>query len=414
LKEDKGLRLFTVKTMDETKKIICDNFQGELGFELLSLFECTGRVLYEDIISNVNVPSFRRSTVDGYAVLSKDIAGASESIPSILEFKGEIHMGEPAHSKIDFPGQCIYVPTGGMIPDGADCVLMIEYTDKLDEDTILANTPAATLDNLVQVGEDIKKGETVIKKGVKLRPYEIGVLSSLGIDNIKVFKRPKIGIISTGDELVECNIIPDRGQIRDINTNLLYSLVISRGAIPIKYGIIKDEYLLIKAAVEKATDECDIILISGGSSVGTKDYTLKVIEEIGTPGILVHGIAVKPGKPTIVGKAKDKMIFGLPGHPLACAAIYNTLVSFYIDKLTCNDVKKYFVKCEFEINYHKAKGREEYLPVILEKYNGKLIAKPVFAKSGLITGFSKAWGYVKIAKNIEGLNKDQLVEVYKF
>lgn len=401
-------------TMDETKKVICDNFQGELGFELLPLSMCTGRILFENIVSTVNVPSFRRSTVDGYAVYSKDIAGASESIPSILDLKGEIFMGEIASENIDFPGQCIYVPTGGMVPDGADCVLMIEYTDKLDEHTILANTPAAPLDNLVQIGEDIKKGEVVIKKGSKLRPYEIGALSSLGIDKIKVFKKPKIGIISTGDELIECSNIPVNGQIRDINSNLLYSQVIGKDAIPIKYGIIKDEYMLLKATVEKAIEECDIVLISGGSSVGAKDHTLKVIEEIGQPGILVHGIAVKPGKPTIVGKVKNKMIFGLPGHPLACAVIYNTLVSFYIDKLTCNNEKEYFVKCEFEINYHKAKGREEYLPVTLENCEGTLIAKPVFGKSGIITGFSKAWGYIKIDKNIEGLNKGQLVDVYKF
>lgn len=400
--------------MDQTKEIICDNFQGELGFEKLSLDLCTGRILFEDIISNVNVPSFRRSTVDGYAARSKDIAGASESIPSILDFKGEVSMGETARSNIDAPGQCIYVPTGGMVPGGADCVLMIEYTDKLDEDTILANTAAAPLDNVVQIGEDIKIGEVVIKKGSKLRPYEIGVLSSLGIGQVKVFRKPKIGIISTGDELVECNTSPVNGQIRDINTNLLYSLVIAKGAIPIKYGIIKDEYPLIKAAMEKAISQCDIVLISGGSSVGTKDHTVKVIQAIGKPGILVHGIAIKPGKPTIIGKAKDKIIFGLPGHPLACAVIYNTLVSFYIDKLTCKDEKEYFIKCEFEINYHKAKGREEYLPVKVENCDGKLIAKPVFGKSGIITGFSKAWGYVKIEKNEEGLNKGQLVEVYKF
>lgn len=408
------MNLFTVKTMDQTKEIICDNFQGELGFEKLSLDLCTGRILFEDIISNVNVPSFRRSTVDGYAARSKDIAGASESIPSILDFKGEVSMGETARSNIDAPGQCIYVPTGGMVPGGADCVLMIEYTDKLDEDTILANTAAAPLDNVVQIGEDIKIGEVVIKKGSKLRPYEIGVLSSLGIGQVKVFRKPKIGIISTGDELVECNTSPVNGQIRDINTNLLYSLVIAKGAIPIKYGIIKDEYPLIKAAMEKAISQCDIVLISGGSSVGTKDHTVKVIQAIGKPGILVHGIAIKPGKPTIIGKAKDKIIFGLPGHPLACAVIYNTLVSFYIDKLTCKDEKEYFIKCEFEINYHKAKGREEYLPVKVENCDGKLIAKPVFGKSGIITGFSKAWGYVKIEKNEEGLNKGQLVEVYKF
>lgn len=408
------MNLFTVKTMDQTKEIISDNFQGELGFEELSLDLCTNRILFEDIISEVNVPSFRRSTVDGYAVRSKDIAGASESIPSILDFKGEVSMGETARSNIDLPGQCIYVPTGGMVPGGADCVLMIEYTDKLDADTILANKPSAPLDNLVQVGEDIKKGEVVIKKGSKLRPYEIGVLSSLGINKGKVFKKVKIGIISTGDELVECNTVPVEGQIRDINTNLLYSLVIAKGETPIKYGIIKDEYALIKATVEKAVSQCDVVLISGGSSVGTKDHTVKIIEDIGKPGILVHGIAVKPGKPTIVGKVKDKMIFGLPGHPLACAVIFNTLVSFYIDKLTCKNEKEYFVKCEFEINYHKAKGREEYLPVKLENKDGKLIAKPVFGKSGIITGFSKAWGYIKIDKNEEGLNKDQLVDVYKF
>lgn len=406
--------LFNVFTVKDTRKIIDDNFTVELGSELVHLHEATGRILKNDVVAPDNVPDFRRSTVDGYAVFSRDVYGASDSMQSMLDLKGEVLMGQEAHDEIRIPGQCFYVPTGGMLPKGADSVIMIEYTEKLDENTILASKPSSPGENVIEIGEDIKKDEVVINKGTKLRAYEIGVLSSLGFIEAEVYKKPRIGIISTGDEVVnpEENIKP--GQIRDINTYLLYSLIEENGCCAVKYGLIKDEYDLLKATVEKAVSECDIILISGGSSVGKKDNTVNVINDLGDEGVLVHGISVKPGKPTIIGKAKGKIIYGLPGHPLACAIIFQIMVKYFIEKLTGHTEKIYPVTCKFKLNYHKAKGREEYVPVTIEEKNDELTASPVFGKSGLITGFSKAWGYIRIERNEEGIKEGQIVNVYKF
>ncbi|MDF2676379.1 MAG: putative molybdopterin biosynthesis protein [Bacillota bacterium] len=408
------MNLFKVFTVKDTKNLINDNFNYEMQVETINIIEATGRIIKDDIKAPVNVPDFKRSTVDGYAVLSRDLFGASESIPALLNYKGEILMGEEAIGEIKMPGDCYYVPTGGMLPCKSDSVIMIEYTQKLDENTILGEKSVSPNENVIDIGEDIKKGEIVIKKGTKLRAYEIGVLSSLGISKIEVYKAPVIGIISTGDEIVDCEETPKIGQIRDINTYLLYSLCVESGCEPKKYGLIKDDFNLLKQTVEKAVEECDIVLMSGGSSVGKKDHTVNVINSLGDEGVLVHGISVKPGKPTIIGKAKNKIIFGLPGHPLACAVIFKTMVKYYIDKILNYHEISYPVKCKFSINYHGAKGREEYLPVILSEENEEIIAKPIFGKSGLITGFSRAWGYVKIERNEEGIKEGQFVDVYKF
>ena len=406
------MELFNVVSIKEAKEIMENSFTYELGYEKVNILQSVNRICFEDIKAESNIPEFKRSTVDGFAVNSRDVFGASEGMPSMLDLKGEVLMGQVPPADIVL-GECLYVPTGGMLPEGADSVVMIEYSDKLDENTILLYSPVAMGDNVIQVGEDINVQDIVIKRGDKLRPYEVGVLASLGITEIRVYKRPRVAIISTGDEVVPCTERPTLGEVRDINTNLLMSLLLEDGMEPVSYGIIKDEYELLKSTVDKAFEECDLVLISGGSSVGKKDQTLKVIASYGDGQVLVHGIAVKPGKPTIIGKHKEKIIFGLPGHPLACSIIYKILVKKHINNLMCHHEKLYGISATMSINYHKAKGREEYLPVALEESEGKIIAKPVFGKSGLISVFSKAFGYIKIDKNIEGLREGQSVEVYK-
>jgi molybdopterin molybdotransferase len=331
----------------------------------------------------------------------------------MLQIKGEVLMGKVPPTNIEGGGECLYVPTGGMLPQSADSMVMIEYSDKLDENTVLIYSPVAPGENVIQIGEDISTEDFVIRKGEKLRPYEIGVLASMGIGEVQVYKKPRVAIISTGDEIVPCEATPALGEVRDINTYLIWSLLIEDGLEPVSYGIIRDDYELLKSTVDKAFAQCDIVLISGGSSVGKKDQTLKVINSYEDGEVLAHGIAVKPGKPTIIGKRGEKIVFGLPGHPLACSIIYKILVKNYIDKLQYHSEKEYGISATMNINYHKAKGREEYLPVTIEDIDNKVIAKPVFGKSGLITVFSRAWGYIKIDKNMEGVKEGQIVEVYK-
>jgi molybdopterin molybdotransferase len=409
------MELLKVMSIDEVKILMEKEFAHKLHSESVSLYSCLDRICAVDVKASCSIPEFRRSTVDGYAVNSRNVFGASESMPSIMELKGEILMGKIPPGKISLSGECFNVPTGGMLPEGADSVVMVEYSDKLDESTVLINSPVAPGDNVIQVGEDIAIGDAAAFRGQKLRPYEIGVLAALGINDVSVYKKPKVAIISTGDEIVPCSYKPALGEVRDINTHVLWSLVQKDGGEPIGYGIIRDDFDLLKSTVDKAIEECDIVLISGGSSVGKKDQTLKVINSYSEGGVLVHGLSVKPGKPTIVGKVGEKVVFGLPGHPLAASIIYKVLVKDYLNKLMDHEAVEecYGISAVMSINYHKAKGREEYLPVSLERINGRTIAKPVFGKSGLITTFSRAYGYIRIEKNVEGIVEGQQVEVYK-
>ena len=407
------MELFHVVSVEEAKKIINESFNDIAQTEKVGIAQCLGRVISKDIVSYCNVPGFRRSAVDGYAVKSSDVAGANESIPSILTLKGEVLMGKEPPGTVYY-SECYYVPTGGMLPEGTDCVIMIEYTDKLDDETVLCNSPAAPGENVVEADEDIKQGEVLIQAGSRLRPYEVGVLSSIGCTEVEVYKKTRIGVISTGDEVVDPEVSPKLGQVRDINTYLLHSLIKESGAEPFVYGVAGDEFGDLAERVNRAYQECDIVLISGGSSVGKKDQTLKVLKSLPQSKILVHGIAVKPGKPTIIAKSGEKIIFGLPGHPLACAVVYKVIVRHYLENLIKRSEQDYPVACKFSVNYHKAKGREEYLPVVLNWEDCDITASPVFGKAGLITGFSKAWGYVKIERNVEGLKAGEKVFVYKF
>lgn len=410
---DDGMDLFNVKSVDEVKQILQQEFKPQWGWEEIHVSEALGRIIFEDLVSDVHVPDFRRSTVDGFAVRAKDVTGASEGIPAVMDLKGEVNMGERCSLKLAHIGECVYVPTGGMIPEGADSMVMIEYTERLCDDTILVYKPSAQGECVVQVGEDIKKGEKVLTRGRRIRPYEIGLLSSIGINKIRVFKKPVVGIISTGDEVVSGDDDLKIGQIRDINSSILKSSAIEDGFRCIHYGIAKDQFEDLKEKADTALEECDVIMISGGSSVGKKDQTLKVIQSYESGSVLAHGIAVKPGKPTIVARIGEKSIFGLPGHPLSCSIIYEVIVRSFLNNIMDVENEKFGISCICGTSYHKAMGREEYLPVVIKEDSRGTVAYPIHTKSGMITGFTKAWGYVKIDKNNEGLASGQKIKAYE-
>ncbi|MFB0918709.1 MAG: molybdopterin molybdotransferase MoeA [Clostridiaceae bacterium] len=402
-----------VISLDEALDIVLKEIDFKLGCEVIDSSLSLGRHVSEDIKAEINVPDFKRSTVDGYAVRSKDLKGAGDSMPAFMKLKGSVGMGKGTDIKLTSSGDCAYVPTGGMLPLNSDTVVMIEYSDKLDEETVLLmkeNTPG---ENVIDIGEDIEIGETIISKGKAIRPYEAGVLSSLGITRLNVFKKPVVGIISTGDEVIGEDDPMEPGKIRDINTRLLYNMSIEDGCNPVIYGHIKDDFELLKRTMEKALSECDIVLISGGSSMGSGDFTREVILTMKDSAVLFHGLAVKPGKPTIFGKSEDKPIFGLPGHPLACAVIYGSLVRPLIKKLLYSNNNDFYLSCEFTENHHKSAGRTEFLPVTVDEKDGILKACPIHAKSGMISGFAKAYGYIRIPRNEEGLKEGQTVKVYK-
>jgi len=407
--------MFTVKTPQEAQNLIDENFKDfELETEYVQLNEALFRRLAQDIYSHEDVPSFDRSTMDGYAVLSADTFGASQAIPSMLSLAGEVKMGIKPDFEI-LKGQCAYIPTGGKLPEGADGVVMVEYATKMDDDTVLIEKACSPGMHVIFKGDDVKKGELIIKKNSVLRPQDIGALAALGISSVNVYKKLKIGIISTGDELVDINDNVAGSVVRDVNSYTLAAAAEQFNALAVKYGIVKDDWDSLSAVAKKASDECDIVLISGGSSVGTRDITHKIIDALGTPGVFIHGLAIKPGKPTIVGKINNKCIFGLPGNPVAAYFIFRLFVAPLIKYLTKqNYCEEKIISAVLLHNIPSNHGREEYVPVILENRDGRYLAKPVLYKSGLISILSKADAYIKIERNEEGKLKGDIVNAILF
>lgn len=375
--------------------------------EKVNIENLCGRVLARDILSEENVPSFDRVTVDGYAVRSGDTFGSSESMPSQLEVLGEILMGDEARQSIA-TGQCIKISTGGMLPEGADSAVMVENTEEAFDGSCLVYKAVSPFENVTKKGDDVKIGDKVLLKGTRLSSKHIGVLASLGVTEAECFKRLRVGIISSGDEVVSVENTPLPGQVRDVNSHILYALCLEAGCECIKYGIVTDNYEKLYTTVKKALSECDIILLSGGSSAGARDMTVKVIGELGQ--VLLHGIAMKPGKPTIVGEIGGKAVFGLPGHP---AAAYFTALRFVVPLIK----RLYTVKENYrtasavtQVNISSNHGREEFIPVRLT--DG--VAQPIFRKSGVISLLCEADGYIVIDRNKEGLKAGEAVEVRLF
>lgn len=403
---------FNVVSVEEGKKMMLETFK-EFNFELeeINILDSINRVLAEDILAYNNVPEFNRSTVDGYAVKSSDTHGASESIPSFLSLLGEVRMGENTDIKIS-SGEAIYVPTGGMIPDGADAVIMIEYAEKLDDSTLMAYKPLSCGENTILKGDDIKKGEKVIEKGKKLTPQDIGALAALGISKIKVFKKPRFFIISTGDEIVDIDEKLTMGKVRDINGYALYSLIVKLGGEVVGRSIVKDDFELLRNSVEKALFLSDIVIISGGSSVGTRDYTSKVINSFNGKGVFIHGVSIKPGKPTIIGEGKGKPIIGLPGHPVSSIIVFKVFIEYFMKYMM--NVKENINKTTaiLDFNFPSSPGKETYQMVNTIERNGKTYAVPSFGKSGMITLLSKSDGYIVLKPHEEGISKGDVREVY--
>lgn len=409
---DKGDNMFTAFTIEEAKEIIAQKDRYILGLETVNIENANGRVLARDIVSNCMVPGFRRSIMDGYAVMHEDIKEASQNNGVALKLVGEIEMGKA--TKIELSrGECAYIPTGGMIPSGADSVLIIENTKVLESGWITAYTKTSSVENIVSKDEDVKIGEKILEKGKKIRPYEMGVLASIGCTKFEVYKTPRVGILSTGDEIVSPYEVPKLGQVRDINTYLLSGLISESQCEPVIFNVKTDDYFEIFKMTEKAIEECDIVLVIGGSSMGKKDQTLKVLSAMKNSEILIHGLALKPGKPTIVSMCNGKMVFGMPGHPLSAAVVYKTLVKFYLNRIMKHTEEEYPVFCELSAGYNKTIGREEYIPVVIEEKEDKFYATPIVGRSGIITTFSKAYGYFKTSKESVKVEVGEVVRVYK-
>jgi molybdopterin molybdotransferase len=376
--------------------------------ERLPLESVTGRILSEDIRADIDIPGFDRSVVDGYAVKSGDTSGAGEAVPAMLMLAGRTNMGERAAIHGDSGGTCVYIPTGGELPRGFDAVAMIEYCE-LVGDMVLVKRPLANGENIILCGEDFRTAEIVMDFGRRLGSRDIGVLAAVGCDRVPVFRIPKIGIISTGNELVPVTELPTGSRVRDVNSYLCSSYVKELGCEPVLYGIVPDERKIYRATLDSALAECDAVLISGGSSKDERDMTASVIQERGE--VLVHGIAIAPGKPTIIGLADGVPVIGLPGHPASAFIVLNIVVRHLLNRMTGNQSAGPDVMKSIALeNIPSMKGREEYVRVLLTE-KGVI---PLFGKSGLLNTLIRSDGLVKVPAGSEGVEEGDVVEVIRW
>ena len=397
-----------VKTPQEVLALIQNEFSPVAEPEIVALSAAMGRVLAEDIAASEYVPDFDRSTVDGFAVRAGDTFGCTDAIPAILPLQSTVLMGEGADYPLN-PGECVAVPTGGAVPQGADSVVMLEYTEAYGDGTIGISKPAAPGMNLIFRGDDVYPGKVILQKGRVLSSADIGALAAIGRVQIPVVKKLTVGVISTGDELVPPEARPGPGQVRDVNSPMLEAMLTAFGCAVINYGIVIDDEALLSETVKRALWECDAVLLSGGSSVGVKDAACRIIESLGQ--LLLHGIAIKPGKPTILGRAGAKPLVGLPGHPVAAYFITRLFVLPLLGRLTCRDMTAYTVTARITESISANHGRAQYHCCRLTRKDGAVYAQPIRGKSGLITMLAGADGYFCISRDCEGLPQGAEVQV---
>ncbi|MCR4615138.1 MAG: molybdopterin molybdenumtransferase MoeA [Clostridiales bacterium] len=399
--------MLNVITVDEALKIIKEKFSaGKIKTEILPIDEALGALAAQAVYSVGPVPGFARSTMDGYALTAEDTYGAGESLPAWLKVIGEINMGESAEKPVK-RGECFRISTGGMLPPGANAVIPVENTEE-DNGMCLVYKAVSVFENVTKAGDDIKPGERIVNDSEYISPAVIGLLASAGIGQVTVRKKPVVGIISTGNEIAGLDEPLPPGKIREVNSHIISAFCRENGCDAIMYGTVKDEYDVIYTAVKKAAEECDTLVISGGSSAGTKDMTVKIIEDMGS--VFVHGLAMKPGKPTIIGEIGGKPVLGLPGHPAACFFVTEIIIKPLVGIMTGRTVEENTMVCELGENISSNHGREEYLCV---KTEGN-IALPVYAKSGVMSVICRSDGYIKIDRNCEGLKKGEKVKVFLF
>ena len=403
--------MLTVVTLREAAQIIEEAFPPRPSPETVPLETACSRVLYAPVEAAEYVPGFDRSTVDGYAVRASDTFGCSDALPALLTLAGTVEMGAGAGGALA-AGSCVAVPTGGAIPPGADAAVMLEDTEDYGDGTVGICKSAAPGMNLIFRGDDVRPGQAVLEAGRRLSPQDIGALAALGAASVAVCRRPVAGILSTGDELVPVGTAPGAGQVRDVNSEMLRALVESAGAQAVCCGIVRDDEAALRDALDQALSRCDLVLISGGSSVGAKDATERVVSEQGT--LLFHGLAVKPGKPTILGNVRGKPVFGLPGHPVAALFISRLLVLPLLERLMGCVSRRYPIPAAVTESVSANHGRAQLMGVRLFEEGGKRRARPIRGKSGLITTLAGADGYFEIPREREGVAAGEEIDVYLF
>ena len=403
--------LFKVKTLAEA----IETLRPYLHFyyervEWIPLVDSLGRILAQDIHVEFPVPHFRKSTVDGLAVRAADTFGASESMPALIQCKGEVLMGLPPSEKLTI-GEGMLIPTGGMLPEASDAVVMVEYLDDFGQGLYGVTKPIAPGENLIDEGEDLKVGEMILSRYTKIRPQEMGLLASQGMVSVPVLPQLNIGILSTGDEIVSPEENPSLAQTRDINGYTLLGQALAAGAQAKYYGIVRDDTDLLRKTLQTMLNTNDVVLLSGGSSVGARDFSAQLIDELGEPGLLFHGLALRPGKPTIGGIVDNKLIIGLPGHPASAMIVFDCLVRPWLDASVLRNSLSPEPEGVLTQNLYSGTGREEFVRVSLLPEGNDWRIEPIRGKSGLIRTMVLADGLVHIGLNTEGLEAGKRVKL---
>jgi molybdopterin molybdotransferase len=407
---------FKVVAPREAREILID--VAPVGTERIETVRARGRVLAEDLTSQVDLPHFSRAAMDGYAVIAKDTFGASASQPAYLKLAGTVEMGKEATRPVE-KGAAIRISTGGMMPPGSDAVVMVEYTEEAAAATVEVHRGVSPGQNVIQIGDDIQKGAPVFARGRRLRAHDLGALTGIGVSNINVYKKPRVALISTGDEIVEAEREPLPGQVRNINQHSLAGLIDECGAELKDFGVVRDDRAALKDALGRALDWADVVMLSGGSSMGAKDIALDVILSFPGAEMVFHGISVSPGKPTIFARAAGKPVLGLPGYPVSALVIFELFAAPLVRALGGEDASaarefKKTTRAILKTNVASQAGREDYIRVCLEKEGDKIYARPLPSKSGAIFTLVKADGMIRVDLNQEGLEQGEEVEVMLF
>lgn len=385
---------------------VIDSFPLRQEVENVKIEEALGRVLAEDIVSPMDVPPFDRATVDGYAVRAEETFMASESEPVRLNVVGEINAGDEPKIELK-PGEAVYVSTGAPLPKGANAVIQFEDVDR-EGDEVIIYKPAYPGLGVMKAGADIPKGKLLLRKGTKLTFKDTALLSAIGIAEVPVFRKPRVAVISTGNEIVEPGKGLKTGQIYDINGRAITDAVRELGGEALFLGIARDDRKSLKALIEKGIECCDMVILSGGASGGIRDLTSSIIEELGE--VKIHGIAIQPGKPTVIGLINGKPVFGLPGYPTSCLTNFTLLVAPLLRKLIGRGSEVRKIKKKLVHKVFSVKGRRQFLPVKIEGER----AIPILKGSGAVTSFVEADGFIEVPENVEILDAGEEVEVTFF
>jgi molybdopterin molybdotransferase len=389
-----------------------------VGTESIGVRDAVHRVLAADLAAPIDLPHFHRANMDGYAVRAADTFGASASVPAYLKIVGTVEMGHAPGRPLR-KGQAMRIATGGMVPQGADAVVMVEHTDELGDGSVEVQRAVSPWQHVLRMGEDIAKGAPVFRAGRRLRSQDLGALTGLGITRVSVYRRPRLGLIATGDEIVPPETRPRPGQVRNINQFSLAAMAREAGATVTDYGVVPDRPDRLQKVVATALARNDIVMLSGGSSVGAKDLTTEVITSFPKSEIVFHGISVAPGKPTILARALGKPLFGLPGHPVSALVIFDLFAAPLLRVVGGEDPSGVFtpratVRARLRQNVASQAGREDYVRVRLVKADGVLLAEPLPGKSGAIFNLVSADGLVCIPASSEGLDDGAEVDVIRF